>query len=209
MKNNELVLVFKTELLRNIGIFNGFTAEYSRYIDTILNADNTVFMPRSKAETDVSCKQIIPYVLMEYNGKFLYYVRGKQSGESRLVSKASIGIGGHINPVDETLFSDTKFGKGTYFNAVNREVSEEIVMETKYRDTIAGIINDDTADVGKVHFGIVHLWKLEQPKVSKREQNITQLEFLSPEEIMKRKDSLESWSQICAENIINKIIIIY
>ena len=37
--------------------------------------------------------------------KVLYYVRGKKAGEQRLVAKGSIGIGGHMNDNDESLFA--------------------------------------------------------------------------------------------------------
>ena len=44
-------------------------------------------------------------MLLVHGGKVLHYVRGKKSGEQRLVSKGSIGIGGHMNDQDEHLFA--------------------------------------------------------------------------------------------------------
>jgi len=58
-------------------------------------------MDRAQAEDDPSHKQIIPYALFRHNGKFINYMRSKSGGESRLHAKRSMGIGGHINPVDE------------------------------------------------------------------------------------------------------------
>ena len=62
-------------------------------------------MPRSRAEEDPAFKQIIPYAVFTSGEKILHYVRGAKSGEKRLVSKGSIGVGGHINDHDESLFS--------------------------------------------------------------------------------------------------------
>jgi predicted NUDIX family phosphoesterase len=54
--------------------------------------------------------------------------------------------------------------------------------------------------VGRVHLGIVHVFKLAEPKVQKREAMITGLTFLTKEELMARRESLESWSQICVDS---------
>jgi len=48
----------------------------------------------------------------------LYYVRGKKSGEQRLVAKGSIGIGGHMNDSDESLFA---WDEQAYRAGVERE----------------------------------------------------------------------------------------
>jgi predicted NUDIX family phosphoesterase len=63
------------------------------------------------------------------------------------------------------------------------------------------LLNDDTTEVGRVHLGIVHLFKLAEPKVEKREAMITSLAFLSKDELLSRRDSLESWSQLCLDSL--------
>ena len=77
----------------------------NRYLPVILEAKNNHFMPRAKAETDPSFKQIIPYVVITDGKNILHYVRGKKAGEQRLVAKGSVGIGGHINRADAPGFS--------------------------------------------------------------------------------------------------------
>src|SRR5207247_8394092 len=59
----------------------------------------------SDLENDSAYKQIIPYVLLAFQDRVLHYVRGKKAGEQRLVAKGSIGIGGHMNESDESLFA--------------------------------------------------------------------------------------------------------
>jgi predicted NUDIX family phosphoesterase len=49
--------------------------------------------------------------------------------------------------------------------------------------------------------GIVHVFKLTEPKVEKREAIITGLAFLTKEELISRRESLESWSQICLDSL--------
>lgn len=136
---------------------------------------------------------------MTCRGKCLSYVRGKRAGETRLVAKRSIGIGGHINPVDWTLFTADPYK--TYLEAVQREVAEEVSVETKYQDKVVAFLNDDSNEVGQVHLGIVHLWTLDEPKVIRKEQMITQLAFMTPGELHALRDTMETWSQLCLDNL--------
>ena len=154
-----------------------------------------------RAEADPAYKQLIPYVIMTHDGKYLSYVRGRRAGETRLVGRRSIGIGGHINPDDHEMpLFDMDFGEA-YFTAVNREVAEEVSVEAGYEDRVVALLNDDSTEVGQVHLGIVHLWTLESAKVSRREQMITQMAFMSPAELKAVRDSLETWSQLCFDHL--------
>jgi predicted NUDIX family phosphoesterase len=128
----------------------------------------------------------------------LFYVRGKKAGEQRLVAKGSIGIGGHMNESDESLFS---LDEAAYRAGVEREVGEEIAINTKFEDRIVALLNDDSTEVGRVHLGVVHVFKLAEPNVEKREAMITNVAFLNQNELMTRRDSLETWSQICLDSL--------
>ncbi len=200
MAQDEQVLVIKREILDKLGTFHGLMFDVERYLKEIFAPGVCTFMPRPLAEKDPSFKQLIPYVIMGCDGKYLSYVRGKRAGETRLVSKRSMGIGGHINPVDAMSMFNASF-YDTYLNAVQREIAEEVNVDTKYTNKIVALLNDDTNDVGKVHLGVVHFWKLEAPKVERKEQMITQLEFMSPAELNAVKDSLETWSALCLDGI--------
>ena len=96
----EQILVVERKVVEEVGMFQGLTFDVERYLSKIFVQGVPRFMPRSKAEKDPSFKQIIPYVIMACDGKYLNYVRGTRAGETRLVGNRSIRIGGHINPVD-------------------------------------------------------------------------------------------------------------
>ena len=68
-------------------------------------------------------------------------------------------------------------------------------------DRIVALLNDDTTEVGRVHLGIVHVFKLAEPKLEKREAMITGLTFLSKEELLSRRETMETWSQICLDSL--------
>jgi predicted NUDIX family phosphoesterase len=194
----ENVLVVKRSLFDELGSFQGLNFEPGQYLNPMLSRGNNFFLSRTKAEKDPSHKQIIPYVLLTHAGKVLHYIRGKKAGEQRLVAKGSIGIGGHMNENDESLFA---LDEAAYRAGVEREVAEEISIKTKFEDRIVALLNDDSNDVGKVHLGVVHVFKLAEPDVEKREAMITNLAFLGKDDLIKRRDSLETWSQICLDSL--------
>ena len=195
---DENILVIRRSLFDELGSFQGLNFEAEKYLKAILSRGNNFFIPRPEAETNPAYKQIIPYALIAFEKTVLHYVRGKKAGEQRLVAKGSVGIGGHMNEADESLFA---MDEEAYRAGVEREVNEEIKIDTPFEDRIVALLNDDSTEVGRVHLGIVHIFKLKEPKVQKREAMITGLTFLTTDELMTRRESLETWSQICVDAI--------
>ena len=208
MVREEQVLVVRRKVLDELGIFQGLNFKVDGYLDAIFASGQPQFLSRTKAERDPSYKQLIPYVLMMHADKYLTYVRGKRAGEARLVGNRSIGIGGHVNPRDcENPFLNEDLRKA-YLAAVEREVAEEVYVEAAHSDHVVALLNDDSNEVGRVHLGIVHLWVLDSPAVSRREQMITQMEFVSIEELLALRETMETWSQLCVdglEEMTNKV----
>src|SRR4030095_12038354 len=195
---SENILVVKRSLFDELGAFQGLIFDPQRYLGALLSRGNNFFLPRAAAENDPTHKQIIPYVIVAHRNRVLYYVRSKKAGEQRWVAKGSMGIGGHMNDTDESLFA---WDEEAYQAGVEREVNEEIRIETTFDDRIVALLNDDSTEVGHVHLGVVHVFNLDEPKVEKREAMITNLEFLSREELLKRRDTLETWSQLCVDQL--------
>ena len=195
---DEMILVVRRSLLEQLGMFHGLNFDVERYLPALLARENNFFTPRPPAETNPDLKQIIPYVLLVHNGRVLHYVRGKKAGEQRLAAKGSVGIGGHMNDGDEGLFA---LDKDAYLAGVQREVTEELNVNTEFTNRIVALLNDDTNPVGQVHLGVVHVFELATDQVTKREQMITNLQFLTREELVARRENLETWSQICVDNL--------
>jgi predicted NUDIX family phosphoesterase len=194
---DENVLVVRRSLFDELGSFHGLNFEPERYLRALLSRGNNFFLPRAQAEHDPTHKQIIPYAIIAHGDAVLHYVRGKKAGEQRLVAKGSIGIGGHMNDSDESLFA---WDENAYRAGVEREVNEEINIETTFDDRIVALLNDDTTEVGRVHLGIVHVFRLAEQKVQKREAMITNMAFLTKEDLLSRRESLETWSQLCVDS---------
>lgn len=194
-KDLEEVLVVDRSLVERIGMFQGLTLETGKYLPELLNPRNYRFVPRHKAEQDESLKQLIPYFLICHEGRIWCYVRGKKSGEERLVAKASIGIGGHINHEDQDLLDDM------YSRASLRELEEEVAIPPGYTHKIVALLNDDLTPVGKVHLGVIHVLRTTSPEVRKREGVITESGFKTLSELKGMRDRMETWSQICLDQI--------
>src|SRR5437763_4559020 len=127
----ENVLVIKLSLFGVLSTFQGLNFELEKYLKALLSRANNFFIPRSDAESNPAYKQIIPYALIAFENTILHYVRGKKAGEQRLIAKGSIGIGGHMNETDESLFA---MDEQAYRAGGEREVNEEIKMNTPFED---------------------------------------------------------------------------
>jgi predicted NUDIX family phosphoesterase len=191
----EYVLVFPTQLLEHTGMFQGVSFELDKYFDIIHNPKNHSFLKRKDAETNPAYKQLIPYALLHCGSDVFVYRRGKLLDEKRLLGNYSLGIGGHISVTDPGLFSTT------YEDGLKREINEEVIIESRYTQRAVALLNDDSNEVGKVHFGVIHVLTLEKPLVRPREKSINETKFLNVSELEKDIDGFENWSKICIEHI--------
>jgi predicted NUDIX family phosphoesterase len=194
----EHVLVIPRPLLDQLGSFQGFQSEVTRYLNAMLAPGANFFMERPAAELDPTHKQLIPYSIFHHSGRYLCYTRGGKSGEKRLVAKRSVGIGGHINPVDQ---SHDGLGESMYFNSIEREITEELVIGGTHTQEVIGLINDDSSEVGSVHLGVVHRFELSSDDVQSNEDAIQDLRFYSLAELQAMRDELETWSQIIVDHL--------
>ena len=191
----EQVLVVPTLLFHEIGYFQGFCADADRYLKTLLDPAYTSYRPRDEMEQDPSFKQLIPYCIFRCCGEIFSYRRDKGQGETRLLGKRSVGVGGHISTIDEEA------GGSNYLEGMRREIEEEVFLDSGYRHQCVGLINDDLTEVGKVHLGIVHIFELDAPQVRPREQSIIQTGFATPTDLLRDRDQFETWSQICLDHL--------
>ena len=209
LQAEEQVLVIPTQEIKKIEDFQGISK--NKALLEIISSDKLMFLPRSVAEVSPEFKQIIPYCLFSRGlCDVLAYERTKGGGEGRLHHKLSVGIGGHINYTDV----DTS---NTYLNGVIREINEELLVSSKLfikndlealrkclLRNVIGFINDDSNEVGQVHFGIVHIIDLEDYEgVCAREESMKILGFYSPDELTSGifRAEPETWSQLCLQEL--------
>ena len=195
MASEERVLCFPRKLLEEIGVFQGLSMDVDKYLPVVTSSKQLMYLNRSAAEENKSYKQLIPYVLVICNGKVLRYRRGKGGQETRLHGLYSVGIGGHISDQDSSLFSNTG-----YYDGMRREILEEVAVDEVNESTVA-VINDDSTEVGQVHFGVVHVMYVANENVIGHRSGIVSPEFIPIGEAVQDPSGYESWSRLCLENL--------
>lgn len=151
------------------------------------------FIYRYQAEQNPEWRQLIPYIVLRQTGHLWLTRRLSTQGESRLHDLFSLGVGGHINPVDAT-------GASPLIDALYRELEEELHLDNWQPTDLEPIalINDLSNAVSRDHLGVVFI--LEVPptaRVSVRELDKMQGQWVQVAEVRERYyEQLESWSQL-------------
>jgi predicted NUDIX family phosphoesterase len=199
----EFVYVIKRFDLFDLGFPHGFRRPWEVPLDDWIEriGSRGFFVERRHAETDATMKQIIPYCVL-IRGEEVFVLRRKErGGESRLFNLHSIGVGGHINPVDGAT-DPLRAG-------LERELEEEVDIDGTFTAEPLGVINDESQSVGSVHFGLVYGI---HPEGDVRVKETDQLEgeWIPAEELARRvkadRDSFESWSALIIDRITEIVV---
>ena len=196
MAPEERVLCFERRLLEEVGVFQGISLEVEKYLPVVTSSSRLVYLNRSEAEHDKRYKQLIPYVLVICGDRILRYRRGRGGQETRLHGLYSVGIGGHISEEDHGLFSQ---GPG-YHDGMRRELMEEVAID-EVKEVAVAVINDDSTEVGCVHFGVVHVMPVAHDTIARRRSGIASPEFIPISEAVRDPSGYESWSRFCLEQL--------
>ena len=153
------------------------------------------FQPRSQAEYDSAAKQIIPYVVIRRGEEYFLLRRLKKQTEARLHDKLSLGVGGHINPTEETAADPLEAG-------LLRELHEEVAVEDVISLTCAGVLNENNGGVSDYHTGLVYLLET-AGEVRVRETEKMSGDWADLPRLRSVYDRLETWSQIVVDCLLD------
>lgn len=155
MKVKEKVLCVKREELPDIWVYpKSIVKNDADLFFETCSALTTEFRERGEVETDASYKQIIPYVVLQSSDLSHTAVYRRKGGEKRLTDLWSIGIGGHVNPVDGE--DAGRSFEELIHTGMMRELDEEFLERPQADEPVfLGTINEDRTDVGSVHIGAV------------------------------------------------------
>ena len=184
--------------------FEGFLSNEEYDYDKIIH-EKYEFVKRGPAETNFEMKQPIAYcILVNPELKKVYFYQrgsGENYNEKRLAGKISIGVGGHIEKQD---VEDPLLGSAV------REVKEEVEYNGNLSEPkILGYINDDSEEVGKVHFGIAYIFETDSTVIKPKDVEMFDGELINVGEFEKKlNDSnlvIEGWTTILGPKIIDYV----
>ncbi|HEX7496482.1 MAG TPA: NUDIX domain-containing protein [Candidatus Limnocylindrales bacterium] len=167
------------------GVRRADVAEILRRVDA-----TGTYVPRAEAERDRTLKQIIPYLILRDGGRIFLMKRTRAGGDARLHDHYTIGIGGHLNPGDDSPRS-----------GLEREWHEELDAAFVPPFEFVGLLNDDTVDVGVHHLGLVYLAEASGRPVGVRETDKLSGSFERIEVVRAAYDLMETWSQLVLDAI--------
>lgn len=152
------------------------------------------WLDRPMAEDDPTHKQVIPYVVVRDGSAIFLMERTDAGGDARLHRRASIGVGGHLNPVD---------GRSDPLSVgLAREWTEELDAGWEPEFKPVGLLNDDGNAVGAVHLGVVFTVEANGRALDVRETDKLSGGFVSPDVIRTAWDRLETWSRLVADDLL-------
>lgn len=191
----ERILAVRAELVTSMNIPEGISlyspSTMNEYIKHL--GEGLIIEDRDLLEGNPTYRQIIPYVLLSYQGVYFSAVRTKAGGDSRLHGKRILGFGGHANWM-ETL--SNSLASQLQINAL-RELEEELVIKDSIDIVFSGFINNLSTPVDKDHIGIYIRAELNSPMVYINETSVlVDSGFLTKESIQVDYDSLENWSKL-------------
>ena len=157
------------------------------YVRTIL-ATHTYHPRGDELESNHALQQIIPYVwiIRPRTGQVFMYRRvpnesdkqSKEFLEQRYMGKVSGGVGGHIDKETEQGQQDALTA------AMMREIREEVTIRGAINaPQFVGYINDDSDEIGKVHFGLVALLEVEGDVTIQEGQGLAEARFYTHAEV--------------------------
>jgi predicted NUDIX family phosphoesterase len=186
----EQVMVVERDAIQRYLVHCGLVQHETDEILEIIT-DRHFFLDRPTAEASPQYKQIIPYVLIRHEDAYYLLQRTQKQTEARLHHKLSLGIGGHINPDTPDLL-----------DGLHKELEEEVEVAGDYDLTFAGILNDDTTEVGQVHLGAVFVLDSHDGNVTVRETEKMTGRWVPREELAQHREAMETWSQIVFDAVV-------
>lgn len=150
--------------------------------------------PRPILEETEEFRQIIPYIVLQHGSEFIRYTRTPAGGEARLHGRISVGLGGHIDLPDVETKGEFIDLVRTLENAAKRELLEELGdVEIQSKEWIGLLVENDSS-VGRVHIGVIGLWRLQSFPAATAEDAIGEVSFSSLSNLEADVGRLETWS---------------
>ncbi len=150
---------------------------------------------RDSVEKNPDFVQIIPFVVLEDGEGRISVFTNSNTNEARLTGQRSVGVGGHINPIDEVKFDQLLSIEHTLIRCILRELSEEVGWSgpLNIRQLKGGPIHlPGRNSVDDCHVGLPFLTPVNPRDLVIDSREIQDLTFVRPKDL--ENAPLDSWS---------------
>jgi len=197
--DEKILVVDRKYLFHNERLtFQGFMPNEDEFFKKVMGRFNSFFeVKRGYAEVTESLKQPISYILVKRGDEIFITKRLVGSGEERLHGSISIGVGGHMNLLDDNCRWSTNL-KLNIMKELNEELQIDYTDNRIQEPQVIGILNDDTTDVGRYHIGIISVLDLPyDAMVSVKETDKLEGAWVKMDLVHETSiyEHLESWSR--------------
>lgn len=164
----------------------------------------------NSCEEDPSLQQIIPYLVVVNSREEVFtYTRGSAGAESKLVTKLSVGLGGHVDSQPPEGVSLHRW----LIDEARRELQEEVGLTSDVQIVFDGLLFDrkyatldDKVYVGQVHVGLLSFIQCEASDLKRMEEGTIENGTWSTLEQLREPETflrLEPWSQLAVTELNN------
>lgn len=203
--DEQILAVERSYLFENEEIaFQGLLTDKNQLKYLMKKFDRYIEVRRGDAEEDLKLKQPIPYAIIRRGEEVFLYKRLKKGGEARLHDKLSIGVGGHMNRIN-----DVRNWQSNLMINMYRELGEELDIKLPNKHSvepeIIGLLNNDNDpddEAGNYHIGILAVLNLPtEATVTVRETEQLDGCWVRAKDLKKAGmyEALEGWSKIAVE----------
>jgi predicted NUDIX family phosphoesterase len=188
----QVLVVRRSDLFPADSAWHGLrTTDLDSYFDTISRLG--FFLPRTQVEHDPAYQQIIPYVVFRHGDRYFVTQRTAAGSDARIHHLYSLGVGGHLNPVDGAT--------DPLADGLRREWEEEVDYQGIFAPRLLGLLNDDSNPISSVHFGVIFLIEGSSDQISVRETTKLTGELLTLDELTALGADLEPWARLVLDHL--------
>lgn len=197
MKHPQHIICVKSALFEQRE--NGFS-------DYKIQRGDIIIAQREMLEEDDSYRQILPVCVFVYEGKVWAYQRTEAGGENRLHNKIAVAVGGHWDLEDLVSNNSVIDLPASFEKAMNREIGEEISLTSNIvnKRKLEKVICADDTFVDRHHVAVIHICELDGEGISANEDQLKELGFIDPQELLDGDYNNEVWTRMICEILVNE-----
>jgi predicted NUDIX family phosphoesterase len=176
------------------------------FVEYDLKLEDIMLGQRAVLEQDYDFRQVLPVSIFTHNNKVWAYERTSKGGESRLHNKIAVAVGGHWDMADLALKDGVIDLEESLSSAMQRELEEEVNLRSNVLSTkvLRNKICCSETDVDKVHMAIVYLHELDGELIESAEDQLKNVGFIAPAELLNGDYNLETWARIVCEILVKE-----